>query len=106
MPNISLLPSICLILLALSTFVGGFSSHQFQGSQTRKHLMSRKYRTLVPPTSQLQMLDESNDEVEKTDDGDNFDGKGFANYLGPYAIALVGSIAVTAAFVKFVLMDY
>mmetsp|Transcript_1516 Transcript_1516/g.3871 ORF Transcript_1516/g.3871 Transcript_1516/m.3871 type:complete len:107 (+) Transcript_1516:247-567(+) len=106
MPNIlSLLPSICLILLASSTFVGGFSSHQFQGSQT-KHLMSRKYRTLVPPTSQLQMLDESNDEVEKTDDGDNFDGKGFANYLGPYAIALVGSIAVTAAFVKFVLMDY
>ena len=37
---------------------------------------------------------------------DNFDGKGFAGYLAPYAVALLGSIAVTAAFVKFVLLDY
>ena len=37
---------------------------------------------------------------------DNFDGKGFAGYLAPYAVALIGSIAVTAAFVKFVLLDY
>lgn len=37
---------------------------------------------------------------------DNFDGKGLANYLGPYALAFVLSIAVTAGFVKFVLMDY
>ena len=37
---------------------------------------------------------------------DNFDGKGFAGYLGPYAVAFVGSIVVTLSFVKFVLMDY
>ena len=37
---------------------------------------------------------------------DNFDGKGFANYLLPYAIALIGSIAATAAVFKFVLLDY
>jgi hypothetical protein len=37
---------------------------------------------------------------------DNFDGEGFANYLGPYIVTLIASIAVTAGFVKFVLMDY
>jgi hypothetical protein len=36
----------------------------------------------------------------------NFDGKGFAGYLGPYIAAFAASIAVTAAFVKFVLLDY
>lgn len=36
----------------------------------------------------------------------NFDGEGFAGYLAPYALAMVASIAVTAAFVKFVLLDY
>ena len=53
-------------------------------------------------------LDDNNDELEKipSDVQNNFDGKGFANYLAPYALALVASIAITAAFVKFVLMDY
>uniref|UniRef100_A0A7S2PHQ3 Uncharacterized protein n=1 Tax=Leptocylindrus danicus TaxID=163516 RepID=A0A7S2PHQ3_9STRA len=36
----------------------------------------------------------------------NFDGKGFAGYLAPYAFALLVSVGVTAAFVKFVLLDY
>lgn len=36
----------------------------------------------------------------------NFDGKGFANYLLPYALALVGSLVATAAMFKFVLLDY
>jgi len=31
---------------------------------------------------------------------------GFAGYLAPYAFALILSIGVTAAFVKFVLLDY
>jgi hypothetical protein len=43
------------------------------------------------------------DEVQQQN---NFDGKGFAGYLAPYAIAAVASVAVTAAFLKFVLMDY
>jgi hypothetical protein len=43
----------------------------------------------------------SKEEVKK-----NFDGQGFARYLAPYAIALIASIAATAAFFKFVLMDY
>ena len=37
---------------------------------------------------------------------DNFDGKGFAKYLLPYAVALIGSILATAAMFKFVLLDY
>jgi len=48
-------------------------------------------------------------EMNPDDDDDNnknFDAKGFASYLVPYALTLVISIAVTAAFVKFVLMDY
>ena len=43
---------------------------------------------------------------DKDDDVDNFDGQGFANYLAPYALALLASIGVTALFVKFVLLDY
>lgn len=31
---------------------------------------------------------------------------GLATYLGPYALAFILSIGVTAAFVKFVLLDY
>ena len=37
---------------------------------------------------------------------DNFDGKGFAGYLLPYALALIGSIVATGAVFKFVLLDY
>ena len=37
---------------------------------------------------------------------DNFDAEGFANYLLPYALALIGSIVVTGAVFKFVLLDY
>jgi len=45
-------------------------------------------------------------DTELSDDKGNFDGEGFANYLLPYAIALIGSIAATAAVFKFVLLDY
>ena len=49
--------------------------------------------------------------VKDTDDDnedklDNFDAGGFAGYLAPYALALVGSILATAAVFKFVLLDY
>lgn len=36
----------------------------------------------------------------------NFEGQGLANYLAIYALAFLASIGVTAAFVKFVLLDY
>lgn len=47
--------------------------------------------------------DEDN-QVDKNDAG--FDGEGFAGYLLPYSLAFLASIAVTGAFVKFVLLDY
>ena len=37
---------------------------------------------------------------------DNFDAEGFGSYLAPYALALLASVGVTYAFVKFVLLDY
>ena len=47
---------------------------------------------------------------DDNDDGegvvDSFDGKGFAGYLAPYALALVASVGVTLAFVNFVLLNY
>ena len=49
--------------------------------------------------------DESDDSVAKQADlGDEMSG--LANYLGPYALAFLASIAVTVGFVKFVLLDY
>ena len=39
-------------------------------------------------------------------DVDNFDANGFGNYLAPYALAVLASVGVTFAFVKFVLLDY
>ena len=48
-------------------------------------------------------------EVEDEDDllvEDRMDLGGFAGYLAPYALALVLSLGVTAAFLKFVLLDY
>lgn len=54
----------------------------------------------------------NNDETSNNDamnDGnteERMDLKGFAGYLGPYFVAFVVSIGVTAAFLKYVLLDY
>jgi hypothetical protein len=54
--------------------------------------------------------EENEDHVEILDNDSigqgDFDGAGFATYLGPYILAFAASIAVTVGFVKFVLMDY
>lgn len=50
----------------------------------------------------VEVEDLTGSDIEKS----NFDGKGFAGYLAPYVLAVVASIGVTAAFVKFVLLDY
>lgn len=58
----------------------------------------------------LRSSPDDGDEVEEEETtaavSGNFDGKGFAGYLAPYALALFASIGVTWAFVKFVLLDY
>ena len=43
---------------------------------------------------------------EDTSVSGNFDAEGFGGYLAPYAVAVIVSVAVTAAFFKFVLLDY
>lgn len=48
-------------------------------------------------------VDTPGEESEEISGG--FDGGGFANYLGPYFLAVVLALAATAAFFKFVLMD-
>ena len=50
-------------------------------------------------------LAEGDDENE-IEQASGFDGEGFAGYLGPYALALLASIAVTVGFVQFILLDY
>lgn len=44
--------------------------------------------------------------LDTLDDDGGFDALGFAGYLAPYTLALIASIAVTGAFLKFVLLDY
>ena len=58
------------------------------------------------PTFQLNASEEDEQQEDSIADGGNFDGKGFAGYLAPYAAALLVSLGVTAAFLKFVLLDY
>jgi hypothetical protein len=48
----------------------------------------------------------NNNDLEPTESNDKFDGKGFASYLAPYALALMGSVATTYAVFKYVLLDY
>lgn len=48
----------------------------------------------------------SNEKDKSSDDMSSFDGEGFAGYLAPYAVALLGSIAVTFAAFKFFFLDY
>ena len=43
---------------------------------------------------------------KKGDLAENFDAQGFGGYLAPYAAALIASVLVTGAFIKFVLLDY
>ena len=44
--------------------------------------------------------------TDGNEDIDRMDLGGFAGYLAPYALALIASLGVTAAFLKFVLLDY
>ena len=49
---------------------------------------------------------DDNDDDKKGDLAENFDAQGFGGYLAPYVAALLASVLVTGAFIKFVLLDY
>ena len=102
---------IVILLLGRATLVSGFVTPQGYA----KHIQYTPVYDVGWKGQQIQQmktqqmkvrLNAANDDNNKEADVDNFDGKGFAGYLAPYAVALIGSIAVTAAFVKFVLLDY
>lgn len=102
---------IVILLLGRATLVSGFVTPQGYA----KHIQYAPVYDVGWKGQQIQQmktqqmkvrLNAANDDNNKEADVDNFDGKGFAGYLAPYAVALIGSIAVTAAFVKFVLLDY
>lgn len=102
---------IVILLLGRATLVSGFVTPQGYA----KHIQYAPVYDVGWKGQQIQQmktqqmkvrLNAANDDNNKEADVDNFDGKGFAGYLAPYAVALIGSIAVTAAFFKFVLLDY
>ena len=72
----------------------------------RNHFQRSPVSIAARPSETENSEDANNEDTELSNDKDNFDGEGFANYLLPYAIALIGSIAATAAVFKFVLLDY
>lgn len=66
---------------------------------------------LVDRASTKTMMSDDNkepiqEEGKYTSSSDGFDSEGFVSYLAPYVATLVVSLVVTAAFVKFVLLDY
>jgi hypothetical protein len=79
------------------------------GSPARKQVAIGDLGHNHRPINELKPLHMAEqDEVSENDiqDPSGFDGKGFAGYLAPYALAVLISIAVTAAIFKFVLLDY
>eukprot|EP00532_Pseudo-nitzschia_australis_P005397 CAMPEP_0168185886 /NCGR_PEP_ID=MMETSP0139_2-20121125/14103_1 /TAXON_ID=44445 /ORGANISM="Pseudo-nitzschia australis, Strain 10249 10 AB" /LENGTH=150 /DNA_ID=CAMNT_0008107787 /DNA_START=139 /DNA_END=591 /DNA_ORIENTATION=+ len=124
---------LMLVLLLPSTNAFGVAIRQHQQLQIRSHFLSQrieigrstKGKRRSNSKNYMGMDDENNNTDQETfvsetqttttsattntknnEAKDNFDGKGFANYLLPYVLALVGSVLATAAMFKFVLLDY
>ena len=106
---LTVLPLYACVIMA--NLVAGFStsrqSNIIQPVRVQQYHAQRKIQSFTPTPLFAGGFDDDDDvDSESVQTQDNFDGKGFAGYLAPYALALVGSVAVTAAFVKFVLLDY
>ena len=103
------LETVVLILAVSITIVGGFiSPRNYNYLQPIQQYETQEYHKKISVSINAG-IDKTNNEEEgdsTMEVQDNFDGKGFAGYLGPYAVAFVGSIVVTLGFFKFVLMDY
>mmetsp|Transcript_27266 Transcript_27266/g.41027 ORF Transcript_27266/g.41027 Transcript_27266/m.41027 type:complete len:430 (-) Transcript_27266:124-1413(-) len=74
-------------------------SSQFSTQLRAKHSDDDEYSSTT-----IDDYDTESDDTSKI--SDQMDLGGFSKYLLPYALAFFGSLAVTAAFFKFVLMDY
>lgn len=100
-----------IVLLLLGVFA--LSASSFSVEKRHMPKVDPRRNNFRFETASLTILSAVNDKEDQVEiqDGNvanqgNFDGDGFANYLGPYIVAFVASIAVTVGFVKFVLMDY
>jgi hypothetical protein len=101
------------VFLALLSFQGvdsfqgqSFLSNSFVAKKDAFKPQSQRNHSRRPFRLHTSENDDANEEIdESVSPKGDFDGAGFANYLAPYALTLVASIAVTAAFLKFVLLD-
>ena len=85
----------------IATLLVGGKSHIATSATSRS-----SFQRVAPLFESKNNDDDGDKMMQESSSSSSFDGRGFANYLAPYALALVGSIAVTALFVKFVLLDY
>ena len=91
----------------LPTFVSCFSSQRNYATQEFRNFRKRDTFTInhIDISLNTKLDDEDNNQLENKDiQQGNLEG--FLGYIGPYALAFLASIAVTAGFVKFILMDY
>lgn len=98
-----------ILVVATAQLVDGFTSppsNKCRNIQTYPIRKKTTHTERMLSTLFAGVDDDNNKDEDLAEVQDNFDGKGFAGYLAPYAVALIGSIAVTVAFVKFVLLDY
>jgi hypothetical protein len=93
---------LCMTFFAQRSGIFGFVS---QASVAAPCMQGRPTRSIDDLLIQFAEQDEqSENDMQEAKDG--FDGEGFAGYLAPYALALLASVAITATFFKFVLLDY
>ena len=104
MRGLSLATSCCIwLLVTLLVSVNAFVVPVQQSTLGRTVPKCASFQFQPPPAVRraVSLLEKEDDDIV-----DNFDAEGFGGYLAPYALAAVASILVTAAFFKFVLLDY
>jgi hypothetical protein len=100
-PIVALLLSVAHLTLSFSVKRAPLASCR----ETQCKYSRRLFKLAAAEDNDAQVEVQSTNDPSSIDE-DNFDAEGFANYLGPYLIAVAASFAVTAGFVKFVLLDY
>lgn len=96
-----------MVLLAQGSRVSAFVLPQSTQVRTKARAVGGHRSRSFSNLKALYMAEEDESlDNQKIDETKGFDGEGFAGYLAPYALALLASIGVTWAFVKFVLLDY
>lgn len=121
--------ALCAIFLAIQSFtltiplasafqINHYSARHISPQPSNFHLqpLSQRYQLIsAVSTAHFSNVDDNDTSENAVDSKSNnnsvsgsggFDQEGFANYLAPYAVALLGAALVTAAFFKFVLLDY